>query len=118
MRVHAPSAHLRSVNEEGRKELQLGADLVGAELGPLRAGVGPVVRVGVRDENEIGFTAETQFAEAHVGPVGAKLGLGISTGFHNGENSTGVQVLGTGVDIGKNSMGISVFGSRAECSIM
>ena len=117
-RVHGPSAHIKTVDERGRKEIQLGAGLVEAELGPLRTDIGPAMKFGTRDENGIGFTAETKIAEARLGPLGAKIGLGISTGIHSDDDSTGFQFLGTGVDMGKNGIGVNVLGSRAECSIM
>ncbi|KAE9548032.1 hypothetical protein FO519_008754 [Halicephalobus sp. NKZ332] len=116
-RVHLPNVYSKEVDEDGRREIGGGAHLAGAELAFIRANVGVGGRVGAqKNSSGLGFTAETEFAEARVGPVDAKLGLGVSTGFHNNENGVGAEVLGTGFHMGKDGIGLSLLGSKLKFS--
>ncbi|KAE9549823.1 hypothetical protein FO519_006957 [Halicephalobus sp. NKZ332] len=125
-RVHFPSVHKKDVNEEGNREIEVGTQLLGAEVGFLRAGIGPTIRGGTRKgTNGSGFTGEIGLAEVRAGPVGVSAGLGVSTGFQNDERNFTAKVLGTGVDIrkkengeGVEGVGVSVLGSKVECSVM
>ena len=107
-------------DKEGKGKTQAGVQVLETEFGPLKADVGVGAKAGYRVKNRVGFTAETSTADAHIGPLGAKFGFEVSTGVHDDEHSSGVQVLGTGFDIKKDGSGfsVSVLGSKAECSIM
>lgn len=60
--------------------------------------------------------AELASASAKVGPLGAKLGVGLDTGASVGTDGLEVKLLGTGFSIGqKNS--ISLFGSEISFSL-
>ena len=100
--------------------MESGVEIAKAELGSIRANVGAITKVGYHAKDGLGFTAETECANIRLGAVGAKLGLGVSSGVHNDEKSIGGQLLGTGIDIRKDTfkVGVNVLGSRAECSIM
>ncbi|KAE9547026.1 hypothetical protein FO519_009762 [Halicephalobus sp. NKZ332] len=99
-RYHLPSVHGKAVDEEGRKEIQIGAQVAGAELSFIKANVGASGKFGVRNNDSgIGVTAETKFVETRAGPVSTQLGLGVSTGAHADENGVGAEILGTGAYI-------------------
>ncbi|KAE9547963.1 hypothetical protein FO519_008824 [Halicephalobus sp. NKZ332] len=116
-RYHLPSVHGKTVDEEGRKEVEVGAQVAGAELGFVKANVGASGKFGVQhNDSGVGVTAETKFAEARAGPVSTQLGLGVSTGVHADENGVGAEILGTGFSVGNSGIGISFFGSKFKIS--
>lgn len=115
-----PSIHVKDIKEEEKREIESGFEITSAELAFIKADVGGVGKVGYHSKDGLGFTSEIEVVKVRAGPVGAKLGLGVSSGVHNDKNSVGAQFLGTGVDFGKDKfkVGVNVLGSRAECSIM
>uniref|UniRef100_A0A3B3RVT0 Uncharacterized protein n=1 Tax=Paramormyrops kingsleyae TaxID=1676925 RepID=A0A3B3RVT0_9TELE len=61
--------------------------------------------------------AEIASASASAGPLKAKIGLGVDTGFKIGPDGVGVKVLGTGFNVGSQTS-VSLLGSEVRCSFM
>lgn len=87
-------------------------------MGPARANAGLNTTVGGYNKDGVGFKAEAKVAEAGVGPVKAKLGVGVSSGIQAGNGNYGAKLLGTGASVGKDGVTVSVLGSEATCCIM
>ncbi|PAV63211.1 hypothetical protein WR25_02010 [Diploscapter pachys] len=96
----------------GRDECRTNIELVSVGVANLaRAGVGVERKKGVyNDGNGIGFQEEGKYVEADVGPVNAKLGLGVSTGIDT-KDGLKVEVLGTGLNADSERLEVRVLGS-------